>query len=130
MISCLITHDHRTNLQWTSIVIFSCSLLLFVDTRDKHCGDAVVPCTGISNLWVTAQHKARRGCPLLCCFRLISHCFLLDAHCCTPCSLFRFSHSTRYTQDQLKDTARITSQVNWRYNQHKRKGLVTTLKLL
>lgn len=42
------------------------------------------------------------------------------------------SHLTEgcHMQDQLKDTARITSQVNWRYNQRKRKGLVERLQLL
>lgn len=73
-------------------------------------------------------HKARRSWWFLCCFRLpITRCTLLTPHVLS----LGLSHLTGgcHMQDQLKDPARITSQVNWRYNQHKRKGLVERLQL-
>lgn len=77
----------------------------------------------------TTQGKEKLKTPLL--FQTDFHIAHYWMHTAAPYVLSSgLSHSTEcYIQDQLKDTARITSWVNWRYN-HKGKGLVTTFKLL
>lgn len=111
--------------------IFSCSLLLSVDTRDKHRGDAVSTMHWDFKPVGDCSTQSKEKLPTTLLFQTdfhIAHYWMHTAAShvlslgLSNLTVLYTGSAQRYCQNYI--------WVNWTYNQHKEKRLATTFKLL